>query len=113
MSKKPKIALPDLDDPEVIKRRLACHEGKDQRYIFFQSAWKYVNEPRVIFSVRVLRCAKYPTGITTLIGVPESLVGKPKLEKRWIMYELGGHMVKLKFWRPFILPEYRRKRLLY
>lgn len=109
MSKKPKIALPDPDTPEG-KRRMECVNRFGAAY--FKSAWKYENEPRVIFKVHVLRCPRHPYGVKTLIGIPESLVGKPRLEKRWIEYELGGSMVKLKNWRAFILPELKRKRLL-
>lgn len=111
MSKWPKKSLPNLDTPEGRARVESCNQHRDVTY--FAGAWKYENEPRVIFNVHVLRCPRHPNGVKTLIGIPESLVGKPKLEKRWIEYELGGSMVKLKRWKAFILPEFRGKRLLY
>ena len=110
MSKKPKIALPDIETEDGSARFMTSNGVKGLPY--FKGAWKYENEPRVFFTVRVLRCPQYPYGKVTLVGIPESLVGKPKLEKTWIMYELGGPMVKLGNWRPFVLPEDKHKRLI-
>lgn len=109
MAKDPKTALPDLSTSEGMAR----YKTTTKSAPYFKSAWKYEGEPRVFFTVRAYRTPTHPYGIKTVVGVPESLVGKPKLEKRWIEYELGGHMVKLKHWRQFIIPDLKRKRLLY
>jgi hypothetical protein len=111
MSKKPKIKLPDPDTEEG-RARMATMGVKN--YPYYAGAWKIVDEPRVIFEVVILRAPphEFRYGGKTRIGIPESIVGQPKLEERWIQMELGGKMVKLKSWRPWILPEFRGKRLL-
>lgn len=78
-----------------------------------KSRWKYENEPRVLFMAHIARCPKYEFGKRVLIGIPESLVGNSKMEHGWIQDELGGKSVRVRMWRPWVLPELRRKRLLH
>lgn len=74
-----------------------------------QSAWKYVNEPRVIFHVRVGRGKIFPNGGTTKVGIPESLAGNPKMERKWILYELQDARANLVEWKMFHGPNAMRK----
>ena len=105
MSKTPKIKLPDPDTPEGRWR---------MNLPVFPGAWKYENEPRVLFKVSLLRSpiegARY--GQTVIVGIPESLVGNIKLEKKWIKYECGGEMVKIEMYRLASMSKIKGKNIL-
>lgn len=77
-----------------------------------KSKWKYENEPRVLYMVHIAKCKDYEFGKKVLIGIPESIVGDVIKERAWIKEELGGRSTRIRFWRQWVLPELRRKRLL-